>query len=528
MRDAHREEKKQYPLKSSKSLAGLGETDEDPLIVVVPISAQVISSPKKRALEITSNRTEQLRLSFLLREFYKAKFLDKCISNDQFFPYPQEEVKRLFVRRCYADIFDLIILSLKEKVRTFGISGTPGVGKSSFFAYLLFRFITDSEWQPKIVVYQKENCFYVYNFDERSVYETTVLDGNIISGDNDRETFYLVDGQNSVPRISTCTTMFISSPRSSEYKEFVKQRKAREWFFPVWSISEVSLCRMHCYPGLSIVSMQKRFNVYGGIARYIFFDNGEAMHPKMKNVLCDLDAIRGVKSIGVPSNIYRESHTLLHMIVGDDEYNRPYQFLGMDLASKYVGEQLWIKYSAEMVTNLQEMFGGSPSEISRHLYEIYAHLKLRQGGFKVRVKNLEKDEGVFDLEIVPHGSLVHVAKNSISSIVRLDASAYYEASDDNTFPAIDSFSFQGMFQISVAQEHPIRGVQTLRKICGLFSEPKLYFVVPPHRFDKFKKQNFLGTKGNTKVKPIVNLQQYVMELPVHSSKEAFHSTKLYK
>jgi hypothetical protein len=144
---------------------------------------------------------------------------------------------------------------------------------------------------------------------------------------------------------------------------------------------------------------------------------------------------------------------------------------------------------------------------------MYAHVKLRQGGFTCRAKDLDTNR-VFNLTIHPHnGPLVQFGKNSIPSNP-LDANAYYEASDDANFPAIDSFSEQGMFQMTVGPEHPIRGIQVLKRICALFTEPKLYFVVPPHRFDSFQKQKFYGTQGNAEVQPIENLKQFVVELHV--------------
>ena len=85
------------------------------------------------------------------------------------------------------------------------------------------------------------------------------------------------------------------------------------------------------------------------------------------------NAVRGVKYVGETTDIFQESHSLLQILVGDDEFGNAYQFTDLDVASKYVGEQLWIRHSAQMLTNLQEMFGGSPNEISRHLFEIYGH-----------------------------------------------------------------------------------------------------------------------------------------------------------
>ena len=71
-----------------------------------------------------------------------------------------------------------------------------------------------------------------------------------------------------------------------------------------------------------------------------------------------------------------------------------------------------------------------------------------------------------------------------------------------------------MFQFTVAEEHPIRGVDILKKLCELYDEPRLYFVVPPHRFQKFRKQNFQQIKGSKEVNPITNMKQYVIESPV--------------
>jgi hypothetical protein len=108
--------------------------------------------------------------------------------------------------------------------------------------------------------------------------------------------------------------------------------------------------------------LQEKHSIYGGVARF-----------NMESALKDVNAVRGVKYVGETTLIFPSSHLLLQIMVGDDEYGNPNQFNDLDVASKYVGEQLWIMHSAQMIANLQQMFGGSPSEISRHLFEIYGH-----------------------------------------------------------------------------------------------------------------------------------------------------------
>jgi hypothetical protein len=63
----------------------------------------------------------------------------------------------------------------------------------------------------------------------------------------------------------------------------------------------------------------------------------------MKSALNDTNAVRGVKYVGETTDIFPESHTLLQIMVGDDEYGNAYQFIDLDVASKYVGEELWIR-----------------------------------------------------------------------------------------------------------------------------------------------------------------------------------------
>ena len=227
----------------------------------------------------------------------------------------------------------------------------------------------------------------------------------------------------------------------------------------------------------------------------------------------DVNAVRWVKYIGETTDIFPSSHTLLQILVGNDEIGNAYQFTDLDVASEYVGEQLWIRHSAQMTTNLQEIFGGSPIEISRHLFEIYGHMVFSVGGRTLKCRCLESGNVTEMTLDALHSQRNTFGKDTIPTAEELSGK-YYEPTDDDTFPAIDSLSPQGMFKFTVAAEPPICEVQILRRLCGLYDEPKLYFVVPPHRFAAFKKQKFKAKAGNDDVNEIPQLKQYVLELPV--------------
>lgn len=252
------------------------------------------------------------------------------------------------------------------------------------------------------------------------------------------------------------------------------------------------------------------FRIYGGVARVIFSNGQNSISGEllMKKVLQDVDAVKGVKSIGNPTQIFQTTHTLLHIIVTQDG---TYQFSHVDIASDYVGEQLLIRHCAQMISNLQEMLG-SPVEISRHLFEIYGHIVFSIGKITLKCRCLE-DGSMSDMTLDDlNGQRVTFGKDSIPAEIQ---NSYYEPAEDDNFPAIDSLSPQGMFQFTVASTHPIRGVSILRKICKLYrNSPKLFFVVPTVRFHNFKKQIFRAMKGTKEVNPIADLKQYVLELPI--------------
>jgi hypothetical protein len=402
-------------------------------------------------------------------------------------------------------------------MESFAISGTPGIGKSLFFVYILYRLMRDYvkkslSLRPNRIVYQTVTEYTCFDIENQTAVEMEHLEAKALVRQQD--TLYIIDGQ-TTPMSSSCIALFISSPRSQQYKEFVKQKMAKEWYFPVWTLEELQSCQRQCYPDLSIQILNERYCVCGGVARFVFHKDYSIRVPKKINsALNDTNAARGVKYVGETTDIFPESHSLLQILVGDDEFGNAYQFIGLDVASKYIGEQLWIIHFAQMLTNIQEMFGGSPNEISRHLFEIYGHLVISRGGQTLKCRCLEDDATVTTITLdALNSERMTFGKSTMPTAVALTGS-YYEPTDEDNFPAVDSLSPQGMFQFTVAAKHPIRGVEILGKLCKLYDKPKLYFVVPPHQFGKFKKQDFKAKEGTKDVKSIDGLRQYVLELPV--------------
>jgi DNA replication protein DnaC len=114
-------------------------------------------------IEVQARRRQHIEISDLttqLQSFANAELDDECLQspNNAFLPYPQNEIKKIYVRKCYEDVFDLLLKNIKMK--SFAISGTPGIGKSLFFVYILYRLMKDFEektlsLRPNRIVYQR-------------------------------------------------------------------------------------------------------------------------------------------------------------------------------------------------------------------------------------------------------------------------------------------------------------------------------------------------------------------------------------
>lgn len=78
-------------------------------------------------------------------------------------PYAMQDMHKLYIRKAYTKIFEELAQRIDGGSKSFAISGTPGIGKSVFFIYLLYRIMFDSEWKPETIVYHYGTDIYVYD-----------------------------------------------------------------------------------------------------------------------------------------------------------------------------------------------------------------------------------------------------------------------------------------------------------------------------------------------------------------------------
>ncbi|KAI8829219.1 hypothetical protein BJ741DRAFT_569414 [Chytriomyces cf. hyalinus JEL632] len=327
-----------------------------------------------------------------LKAFKDAQLVDDCIvsPSQALLPYSPEKLKKLFVRLCYEDVFDLLLDGVKDGRKFFAITGTPGIGKSPFFIYLLYRLMKSrsegtSQSSPSLlnatrIVFQTSEIFECFDLVKQEVYH--VEDEEAAKLVRESKTLYIITAT-EIPAIpSSCVTIFMASPVSEEYQQFVKKTRILKLCFPVWTELELKACRKYCYPDVPEELVLKRLWLFSGIPRYIFQSGLSVTHANLEAALKDEDAATRIANVALDREMNGNVHMLMHMIVSEDGQmhvlphmdasdDDQYRYRHAVIASRYVAEQLWGKHFAQMMTNLQEMVLQNPTEISRLWTEMY-------------------------------------------------------------------------------------------------------------------------------------------------------------
>ena len=233
-------------------------------------------------------------------------------------------VDRIFVR----DFYDKFI---EHKLKNFELSmntnrgavimGTPGIGKSTFGWYMVWKALQ----MGKTVIYNQyfyPQAFVIFHGNER------VQVCHYIPSEYDNpNTVLVVDSL--VPRSSRCFTVLVTSPDRGVVKEFLKVPGVKRHFFPLYTADELKLLRDSCYDGKSIEGnvlsddeLQRRFSiVFGGVPRFVLSD---AAASNSEMILREFVA-KATSQLRFgqvqPSHFYDLSHNIFHLIVSRERFD---------------------------------------------------------------------------------------------------------------------------------------------------------------------------------------------------------------
>jgi len=177
----------------------------------------------------------------------------------------------LVIRESYNSLYELICTNIKNpKVNQFValVTGVPGIGKSMFIFYFIYRYLNNNDVHDKSFVIQYEHNIYYYfhSFNnENNEFKFTI---SIFTSDPTfplKDKVLIVDFKHtSEPSRLAAATLIHSSPNKERYKESMKVTNHFKYYLPTWSYKEIKLIDDNEN------NWRENFRIFGGVPRSIF------------------------------------------------------------------------------------------------------------------------------------------------------------------------------------------------------------------------------------------------------------------
>ena len=424
--------------------------------------------------------------------------------NDESWPYLGSNI--LFVRDFYPNFYDANLGAYKTDTKIY-VMGTPGIGKSAFGAYCIYRALKDG----KTVVYQN-----VRKIGRVSIYQgDTVQLVRYIPEDllnrTDGSVLYISDAV--APDQCRCPTILITSPNKEIWREFDKMPGSVRHYFGVWNRGdELELLRQHCFAEtVPLAKMEEQVDIWGPVPRLALtqaYNHINTATTALSLVQAHASDIL-IKAAGLAETGKDDpSHRLLHLVPDPDGSQKG---AGRDWASKYIAktavEHLLSQANDQFILmmNAFDALGrenGMFGTVFGHAFEQYSLKQLAAGGRSFKMKELPSGEpAVESFGTVPRECKLF---RTLSDVQRDSAtSRFLHIPKASNFAALDclTLSKDGELTAFNATSNSNKGklvMDTTSGKLGLFrvaqsvlkakdtTPIRFVFAVPPNTFETFK------------------------------------------
>jgi len=448
---------------------------------------------------------------------------------------------RLLVRPCYPVIFDhwweRASLSIEEggqNVIGDILIGTPGIGKSMFLLYALYR-LAQMNWGGAVVFQDTAGIMMLFEGDTVSLDQR-----DAVTALYNFKTVYLCDGSKNGDLKGCAGPFFLaSSPNVAVWNRVAEKELCHgPLVAPVCTLGEMLAFRQLCFPKVTLEIALKAYAIGGGIIRILkkaaadkSYDLEDAIRTSVGQI--DIEACKVAIQFG-QSKGSNEAHSLIHLspCEGDPLFmtKRTVKF-GTTFIERCMVEHM-LKVGREKVVSIlasSEFLPAFPT-LRGVLYEGYAIRQLQMGGNFRCCKLLKNDLNMpyqptrgEEIEL----NLPRSTETFFRQLEELDrfAEGRHYRPKHNTLETVDSFmSRKWLFQTTVANEHDVKitglskVLKHLTKIGDLTATPRLFFVVPQSTYeDSYRCAQPLKTNAGaeaSKANEAGETEQYVMCVPL--------------
>jgi hypothetical protein len=158
--------------------------------------------------------------------------------------HPQPSSKIIMVRPCYKVIYDqLLEYVMNESPRYLGenltVTGNPGIGKSRFYLYCIYRFIQDGTNGRDLVINFGEE-YHLYDFEAGEFCELQIpgCDNHFVQN---RNVLRLVEAKSTKLTGWQGISILFSSPGVPGLHQYQKTLNRVKFIMPTWSFRELEI-----------------------------------------------------------------------------------------------------------------------------------------------------------------------------------------------------------------------------------------------------------------------------------------------
>ena len=404
--------------------------------------------------------------------------------------------KQFYVRGCYKEIADIM---LKKKPPVMSLLGSSGIGKSNFMVYFIWRRFQDSELKEfPVFLHRKDRILQFKKGKEPKEVDVKTLRSA------PAQALYIMDADIDVEHDVDCQSLWITSARRPETPAsntgHFKQADncGGQLFMPPWDLEEMLNEEVMALHKLKEAVVKERFGIFGGTARLVLrLDETRAGVDRRRLVeaVQSADALQSLKVSSDMKAVSKTTHLLVKMMPWAE-----FSWFDVQLSSPYVRQELVKQNRQDNSAELwKRMRKGMITGIGFALFEEAFHQFMQDksiGKFKLRARCLTADGTGSETTRELQGGLAGVLISG-NPAPDIKDGKYYQPRSKN-FPAFDSWTSEGVCQLTVAETHDITfndggkakdvtKTQASKIVDALSkkhdSKANFFFVVPQFQFD---------------------------------------------
>ena len=315
------------------------------------------------------------------------------------------------------------------------------------------------------------------------------------------QALYIMDADIHRKHGVSCQSLWITSARRPETAAFSTdhfkkaERFSGQFFMPPWALEEMLNSEVMDLHKLNETVVKERFEIFGGTARLVLERDKTRAESDLVEAVQSADALQCLKVSSDMKALSKTTHLLVKM-----HPKREFSAFDVQLSSPYVRQELVKRNRQDNSEELwKRMREGMITGIGFALFEEAFHQSMQDksiGKFKLRARCLTADGTGSETTRELQGGLAGVLISG-NPAPDIKDGKYYQPQSKN-FPAFDSWTSEGVFQLTIADTHDITfnaggkamdvtKTQASKIVDALSkkhdSKAKFFFVVPQFQYD---------------------------------------------